>query len=786
MTSTGTRPVWRAPAAMLTALATAAGVTTGVSSVAQADPVTDIASAATSALPTLGQMASTVDWGGVATAAATAAGPGTPQANPKVDPSVEAAVSGAAVAPQITGAAHQVEGILPTGAVRPGANGASDMLPGSTRPECAATVVTAVPGTFETAPGADPTQPTGLLQKIAAPMVDKLGGDVTVTYVPYAADAAVNGTSYLRSVASGVRNTLATMEDVAKRCPDSKQALLGYSQGADVAGDVATAIGNGRTTVNPDSVIAVVLMADPERPDSSNVLANTQQTRPTLPMVLQEEVKKVVESPTFAQMQMQLGDSVRGLVDQIATQVQDVAGAVQDAAGFVQDMSGTVAEAAGGFKSGSAGSSSSSASATPTQAADGTLGEELSSSEDDQPAAAGAAPTTAAGRAGAPASADKNAEPATEPPTRSASSSGDSVGTGTSSSSPEGGAGSFLAPELDDGVVTAAPDSQSSQGSSSRSGASATTQAAPSTQKQDKAGSTAASTGDDGGLSESYAKSLEAGSEDDTPRLEVTLNPNEKVQVAPITMGAVSGGGLGGQRDNDFGELSGVVAEVCVPGDVVCSLPENSELARSLVQVGKNVSGNLGELTSMQNAHRMVGLLSLQAVNTVADITGLPHTKLSADSLQAIIDLVAGAAMTAAGIPGGAALIAKGVAALPQMLPEVFAQIADIPRIIAGLPQAGENAMDNLGLNDLIGRINKAFTDAGMTSPTQLDKLPEAFPKVLQALAENNSGLLQLATNPMMYGGLKLHGAFDTIQLADGQNAYEWLDAWLNRVAVPV
>src|SRR5699024_6135366 len=131
------------------------------------------------------------------------------------------------------------------------------------------------------------------------------------------------------------------------------------------------------------------------------------------------------------------------------------------------------------------------------------------------------------------------------------------------------------------------------------------------------------------------------------PEREVVLDRNAKVEMSPVTLGAVGGGGLSGERDDGFGELAGVVAQVCVPGDIVCALAEDSELARSLVQIGKNVSGNVEAMTRVENAQRMAGVMALQAVDTLTGTMGLPETKLTADSLQTLIELAAGAAMSA-------------------------------------------------------------------------------------------------------------------------------------------
>ncbi|WP_137726577.1 cutinase family protein [Prescottella subtropica] len=754
----------------------------GASGTASADPAADAAAAALSALPDLGELAGTIDWDAVGATAAGAAqqGPG-----PATASAPTVTVDSAAV----RGATALVTGALPANAVVAGSNGTDGMFAGSTQPRCAATVITAVPGTFETGPTADPTVPVGLLAQVTEPLVASMGDSVTATFIPYASDASVNGTSYLRSVSMGVQATLATMEDVAARCPQSRQILTGFSQGAEIAGDVATAIGQKRTSIDPDSVVGVALFSDPKRRDTSNLLVDTTQTQPDLPVTVQETVKKVVESPSFAQLQMQLTDGFRSLVHQVATQVSSAGKAVADATAPTTSMRSSTVKP-------------STSTAAPVPDADA-----IQSLPSEAPAAGGdpadeAATTTPAGDAPvdegvAAAGAEESAAATTQrmaagkdtPATTSPRPT-----TTTAAPSTAAGASAATAGRTDDPLMRPLTDGterfgtgQSSPATSRAAAPTTTMKPTTTTSAPAKAGADTAPVADsDGGLAASYAKSLAGAGSEPESRMEVTVNSNRKVDVEPVTMNAISGGGLSGQRDSDFGALSGVVAEICVPGDVVCSLPENSELARQLVQVGKNVSGNLSQLASVEGADRMVGLLSVQAVNTVADVTGMPHTKLSAGTLQSLIELVAGAVMTNMGNPAGAALIAKSAAALPNAIPEMAAQLADLPQIIAQLPQAGDTAMRNLGLDKLVERISQAFAEAGMTSPTQIDKLPTAVPHVLQALAEDNQGLMQLATNPAVYQGNGLHGAFDTIDVAGGQDPYQWVGDWFQQITVTV
>lgn len=118
-----------------------------------------------------------------------------------------------------------------------------------------------VPGTTETTADADPSKPAGMLAKVGTKLEKKFGDKITVVYVPYSASAFDKGLTYEASESSGVR---ATSELMAK-CPTSKIVMSGYSQGAQVAGDVAWHIGQGQGPVPAASVRAVALLADPKR-----------------------------------------------------------------------------------------------------------------------------------------------------------------------------------------------------------------------------------------------------------------------------------------------------------------------------------------------------------------------------------------------------------------------------------------------------------------------------------------------------------------------------------------
>ena len=128
---------------------------------------------------------------------------------------------------------------------------------------CAATFNLFIPGTWETEENADPAQPVGMLKPVADALKSAHGSQVEVYTLPYMARAFDNGHTYADSKADAVTRAKQVLTEVADSCPNTKFTMIGYSQGADAAGDVASDIGNGKGPIDPGRVLAVGLLADP-------------------------------------------------------------------------------------------------------------------------------------------------------------------------------------------------------------------------------------------------------------------------------------------------------------------------------------------------------------------------------------------------------------------------------------------------------------------------------------------------------------------------------------------
>ncbi len=132
-----------------------------------------------------------------------------------------------------------------------------------------------IPGTWESSPQLDPFNPTqfpiALLLNVTNPLRQQFDASRLEIYtVPYTAQfhnpfAADKQMSYNQSRAEGFDAAVRAMTDMNNRCPLTSYVLIGFSQGAVIAGDMASDIGNGRGPVDEDLVLGVALIADGRR-----------------------------------------------------------------------------------------------------------------------------------------------------------------------------------------------------------------------------------------------------------------------------------------------------------------------------------------------------------------------------------------------------------------------------------------------------------------------------------------------------------------------------------------
>jgi hypothetical protein len=132
---------------------------------------------------------------------------------------------------------------------------------------CPAVEAIAVPGTTQTSTQADPDTPVGVLGTILEPLREHAPVLMSTYYTPYPATivGGTDGGGYRASKDAGIDATNARLKTVSAACPQTVFLLTGYSQGADVAGDVAAAIGHDRGVIPANKLLGVGLVADPSQ-----------------------------------------------------------------------------------------------------------------------------------------------------------------------------------------------------------------------------------------------------------------------------------------------------------------------------------------------------------------------------------------------------------------------------------------------------------------------------------------------------------------------------------------
>jgi hypothetical protein len=130
------------------------------------------------------------------------------------------------------------------------------------QPGCPSLYVVAIPGTWETSDNPDDRPVPGMLTAVT----NGLPRNIRTDYVVYAATAFPwEADVYARSKDEAVNRARGMVGAMAGACPGTRFALLGFSQGADAAGDLAAEIGTGIGVVPPNRVAAVGLLSDPRR-----------------------------------------------------------------------------------------------------------------------------------------------------------------------------------------------------------------------------------------------------------------------------------------------------------------------------------------------------------------------------------------------------------------------------------------------------------------------------------------------------------------------------------------
>ena len=167
---------------------------------------------------------------------------------------------------------------VPPSIVPPTSSGATHPhkpRPASQDSSCPDVQLISIPGTWESSLQDDPLNPVqfpkALLLNVTRPIREQFNSSRVETYtVPYTAQfhnplSGDTQISYDQSRAEGTRAAVKAMTDMNVKCPLTGYVLVGFSQGAIIAGDIASDVGNGRGPVDDDLVLGVTLIADGRR-----------------------------------------------------------------------------------------------------------------------------------------------------------------------------------------------------------------------------------------------------------------------------------------------------------------------------------------------------------------------------------------------------------------------------------------------------------------------------------------------------------------------------------------
>ncbi|WP_375335992.1 cutinase family protein [Nocardia sp. SYP-A9097] len=149
--------------------------------------------------------------------------------------------------------------------------------PTSQSADCPDVLFLSVPGTWESNSTDDPhnpsANPASLMLNISNPVREKFPNDRLEVYtVPYVAQFSNpialppdGQQSYNNSRSEGTKRATDKLAATYKACPLTNYVIVGFSQGAVVAGDVSAQIGAGKGPVPAKKVLGVMVIADGRR-----------------------------------------------------------------------------------------------------------------------------------------------------------------------------------------------------------------------------------------------------------------------------------------------------------------------------------------------------------------------------------------------------------------------------------------------------------------------------------------------------------------------------------------
>lgn len=134
---------------------------------------------------------------------------------------------------------------------------------------CAGATIVAIPGSNETNAAAGMgTAVKSVLVNVTNYILENSDRSIRVHYIGYPAKLPGLNWRYAKSKNDGYGAIFKTMQYYERQCPGTQFILIGYSQGAHIAGDLVATIASENSPVPASQVRSARLLADPARSSS--------------------------------------------------------------------------------------------------------------------------------------------------------------------------------------------------------------------------------------------------------------------------------------------------------------------------------------------------------------------------------------------------------------------------------------------------------------------------------------------------------------------------------------
>ncbi|WP_194817924.1 cutinase family protein [Nocardia sp. XZ_19_385] len=137
---------------------------------------------------------------------------------------------------------------------------------------CPALYALGVQGPDESSTGIDVTTDSGALGQVFGPLLAVAQGLVQRAYIPYGLGENGAQEPYEQAIETAAGRLEAAAAEVVRRCPNTKVAVAGYTQGAPAVARFAQRVGAGKAVVGADHIAAIALLANPSRAAGAPVI----------------------------------------------------------------------------------------------------------------------------------------------------------------------------------------------------------------------------------------------------------------------------------------------------------------------------------------------------------------------------------------------------------------------------------------------------------------------------------------------------------------------------------